>query len=824
MRPHDLLADVTTTLRRWRRAPAGPAIAGATLVLGLAALTAIFTHIRSFSRPFPGVRAQRLMVVNQATKASPWGTLAYADVLDYAAADYGAIEGFAWEGGGYAASVRHEAFTEVIFGEAVSGNYFSLMGIRMAAGRGLRPDDDQAGAPPVVVLSYRYWRSRFGGDPSVIGDPILLNNNPYTIAGVAGEDFVGSRAGFRPDVWMPLEQYALVYWARSDARTNRNRPGVQLYVRLRRGASVDGARSELQAVATGLNEEVPLEQGIRTLALRPATWIDPTQAAAEAPVNRAMLLAALALLVLVCANVANVLLSMVVGRGRELAIRAAVGASRATLGRQLVVENTMLALGAGMVAVLLADPVASRIGWYFARPSIWGATVPQEVSLDAGVVLFAVGIAVLVGIGTALVPAVRGTGLYPLRALRGDTFGPQGPNRSVRPAGLPDLRHVLVAGQLALAVGLTVLSALVLETLQSARRIDPGFDTDRLMGSYMSTSSSGVPVDERVRFYRDLAHHFEAEPWVRKATVAAAAPLSPHPRGDFRVDGQAEAARLLFAQVVPGFFETIGVEAVAGRLFVEGDTAGNPDVAIVNRTLANRYFPGEQAVGRSIWRTGADPDQDRRFEIVGVVRDAKVEDLFAGPEPVVYLSYPQHYYTPGNAVILSTTIDPAEAVPLFEAELRRVDPTLALVNAVPYADVLEGFRFTQRRSAEIFSVVALLALALAAAGLYGVLALAVGERRREVGIRMALGAGPVAIVRAMLKRPAAAVVVGGAVGLALSLAASPLIRGVLYGVAPGNPRALLGAVGVLLGVAIVAALLPLVRALRLDPVVSLREG
>jgi predicted permease len=380
----------------------------------------------------------------------------------------------------------------------------------------------------------------------------------------------------------------------------------------------------------------------------------------------------------------------------------------------------------------------------------------------------------------------------------------------------------MVTTQMAVAVVLAILSGLVLRSLDSVRRIDPGFDTDHTVASFMSTSSSGVAVDERQAFYRELALRFEGLSWVRAATVAAQAPLSPHGQAELRVDGWDEPVTLTVAQVVPGFFETMGIELGDGRFFALGDTSGTPDVAIVNRTMERRYFQDGSALGRRVWLPGPDGEPGRGFEVVGVVEDAKVRELLADHEPVVYLSYPQHYYTPGNALILSTTIEPRAAVPLLEQELRAVDPTLVLVNALPYSEVVRGFQFIQRRNAEIFTAVALLGLALAATGLFSVMSLAVGQRTREIGIRMAIGARRREIVGSVIGRALVAVVVGVVVGLAVSLVTARMIQGLLFGVEPVDPFSIVASTAVLLVAALLASYLPARRAVRVDPVLSLK--
>ncbi len=809
------------TMRRFIKTPGFAALPVITLALGISASTGVFTYINSFSQPFPGVDGGGLLDLYRVTDGNPYGSFSYADVLDFASAEIGALEGVAAVQTGWAASIRHEHMTEVVFGQAVSGNFFPLFGIEMAAGRGLTPEDDRREASPAVVISHQYWQGRFGGASSTVGSTILLNNNPYTIVGVASRDFVGSSASVRPEVWMPLEQYGIVYWARSDIATNRNRAGPQMHVRLSRGASRNRALAEISAIAAGLDADAPLENGTREVSLLPATWIHPSAREAEAPTTRIMLLAAVGLLLLACANVANLLLSIARGRSHEIAVRAAIGASPGRLLRQLLTENLLLSLLAGALALLLANPLASRIGSYFARPSVWGYNVPREVSMDLRVFLFAVGISVIAGLLTGIVPAVRGSRPLVEELKEGGERSVGGGKVSGR-RRLPGMRNLMVSAQMAVAVILAILSGLVLRTLDSVRRIEPGFDVDHTVASFMSTSSSGVTVEERQGFYRELALRFEGLSWVRAATVAAQAPLSPHRQRELRIDGQADPVSVTTAQVVPGFFETVGIELGAGRFFALSDTSGTPDVVVINRTMERRYFGGRSALGRQVWQPGQEGEPDRGFEVVGVVEDAKVRDFLADHEPVVYFSYPQHDYTPGNALILSTTIDPRAAVPLLERELRAVDPTLVLVNALPYTEVVRGFQFIQRRNAEIFTAVALLGLALAATGLFSVMSLTVGQRTREIGIRMAIGAHRREIIRPVVGRALVAVAVGVGAGLAISLVTARMIQSLLFGVEPVDPVSIGASTVVLLVVALLASYLPARRALRVDPVVSLR--
>jgi putative ABC transport system permease protein len=380
-----------------------------------------------------------------------------------------------------------------------------------------------------------------------------------------------------------------------------------------------------------------------------------------------------------------------------------------------------------------------------------------------------------------------------------------------------------VALQVTLSVILLVIGGLVFRSLSAVQSIDPGFDTDNLISSYISVSSMGIPIDERELFYREIVARFNDEPWVRAATVAAQAPLSGHPTEEYRVEGQSEDIAFTVARVVPGFYDVVGMEITAGRAFDITDDAEAPGVVMVNETLARRYFDGGDPTGRHVWQLNEAGESTSELEIVGVVSDAKVTSLLGEQEAVLYLCYPQHYYTPGNALLISTNVDPASAVPLLRRELRDVSPRLALVNALPYARVVSGFTYPQRMNAELFSVLAVCGLILASVGIFGVLSLAVSERTREIGVRLALGAPDRNIAMCVAVRAIVAVGLGAAIGMAVSMTGARLVRGLVFGVEPTDPVSLALAPLVLLSAAVLATWIPTRRALRVDAAVSLRE-
>ena len=792
------------------------------LALGLSASTAVFTYINAFSQPFPGVDHDGFVRVFGVESEEPYTDISFLDYEDYAQA-VDSFEGLAAVQPYYAASVRRETMTEVAFVEALTGNFFSVAGVEMSLGRGIEPDDDRLESDPVAVITHDWWQRSFNADRTIIGRTLYLNFRPFTVVGVASPGFLGTASDFRPDVWIPIAHFRDRYVSWDAAAQDRDLPLVRVFGRLGGGVHRDRAQAELSAAAAGLDEAYPGRDLPRRVRIGAATWIDPRARRDEMTTVRIMMTAAAGLLLLVCANVANLLLALAAGRRRETATRAALGASPARLVRQSLIENVLLASLAGVVALALAGPLSSNLGSYFARPSVWGANVARDAGIDLRVVGFAFALAVITGLVAGALPALRSLRLDLATTLKSDaTISERGPRRLVG-RRLPGAHDLLVTAQVALSVLLLVVAGLVLRTLGSVRSLDPGFTYDHLIASHVSTSSTDVQVEDRGRFFKELSDRLTEEPWVRSVSVAQSALLSPQGSARLRMEGQDEPVSLTTTRVIPGFFGHLGVGVVSGRSFVVGDTAGAPDVAIVNRALAGRFFGLENAVGRRLrWPVGAG-SEPRSFEIVGVVEDFRARDFLTDPEPMVFFSFPQHAWPTGSALHVSTIGDPAASVPLLQRWLRQFEPHLAIVNVLPYTEVVEGFLYTQRMNAELFSALAAIGLVLAAVGMFSVLSLSVSRRTREIGIRMAIGAERGSIGRLMIGRALVPVGLGLGAGLAASLALTGLVRSLLFGVEPSDPITLAGGAGSLVVAALLAAYLPARRAARVEPMKALRH-
>ncbi len=814
-----LVQDLRFAIRSMVRRPLFRGVATLILAVGLGATISVFTYLNGFNRPFPGADPQGLVQIFGADDGNPFRDISYLDYLDFAESTQ-AFEGMAAVQSYYAASVRHEEMTEVAFLDAVAGDYFQVLGVEAAIGRLLAADDDRPDAEPAAVISYQWWQSRFNGDRSVLGSTLYLNYRPHTIVGVAAPAFVGSAADSRPNVWIPVAPFRDRYVSWDRLALNRDIPLVRVYGRLREGISVDRAAEELGRIAQNLDQAYPPPDSPRRVHLRPATWIDPRTRLAESSTNRIIMLAAGGLLLLVCANVANLLLSIFSARKREVALQAALGASRARLVRGVFTENVLLALLAGGLAVGLAVPVSARLGSYFARPSVWGENISREFAVDLRVVGFAVGISLLTGLLAGSLPAIQAMSRNLMAVLKTD---PAERGGSWRFFGwrIPGLRDLLISVQVTLSVVLLIVSGLVLRTLANAKDIDPGFEYEQLIGSHISTSSTSIVPEDRERFFKEVEERISLEPWVQSATVSGNALLSGHGSVNVRVAGADEPTPTLISRVHDGFFEKLGIELVDGRTFSASDSAGGIPVAVLNRPAAERFFPDGNAVARRVWFV-TENGEDQEFDVVGVVGDTKVRNFLIPPEPAVYLHYAQQTYPTGSALLVTTLGSPEQAVPMLHRWLREFEPHLAIVNAISYREVVRGALYTQRMNAELFSVLALFGLVLAGVGIFSVVSLSVTRRTREIGVRKAIGATGREINRLVVRQALGPVVVGLVAGLAVSLGASKLIQSLLFGVEPSDPLGLVGGSMILLMTAAVAAYLPARRAGSVDPVKALK--
>lgn len=814
-----LLSGRLRPLCSMARQPLYPAVCLVILSLGLAAVVTAFAYLESFSRTFPGVDAEGLVQLFGTAEGDPWLNVSYLDYLDYAEANR-TVTGMTAVVNYFAASVRHEEMTEVAFLEAVSGSFFDVLRVDASLGRLLTPADDRLESPPAAVISWAWWQSRFQGDADVVGRTLYLNFRPHTIVGVASPAFLGTVADSRPDVWVPIAHFRDRYVSWDRLALDRDVPLVRVFARLSDRATPEQASTELNGRARDLDEAYPRPEHRRSIRVGSATWIDPSVKQAESSTNRIMLLSAVGFLLLVCANAANLLLTLFSTKRKSFALRAALGASPKRIAREILTQNLVLAGLAGAIALFLALPLTHRLGSYFQRPSIWAENVAREFTVDGRVVAFALLAALATGLLAGALPVLDVARRGGADILKSETSEAQ-PRRRVLGIRIPGTREVLVSVQAMLAVVLLVVSGLVLKTLSAASEVDPGFRYDRLVGSHVSTSSTRIQPEERERFFRDLEERIAEEPWVASATVSGNAPLSGHGSVAVRAEGEDGELFALLDQVHVGFFQKLGIPLRDGRPFTQFDSAGATAVAILNAPAARRLFPGRGAVGgRLSFRRG--DGSDGSLEVVGVVGDVKMSDFLAPARPAVYLPYAQQTYPTGSALLVTANVAPERAVTLLRQWLRAYEPHLAVVNSISYRDVVKGALYAQRMNAELFSVLAVLGLVLGCAGVFSVVSLSVARRRREIGIRKAIGSTAADIDRLIVGEAMAPVLIGVAGGVLVARTGARFVESLLYGVEASDPTVLLSGLAVLVLASFVAAIVPAARASRADAIRALR--
>jgi predicted permease len=543
--------------------------------------------------------------------------------------------------------------------------------------------------------------------------------------------------------------------------------------------------------------------------VQPAGWIDPSARADESGTIRMRAIAALGFLLLVCANVANVLLSITSTESRANAIRTAIGASPGRVAAEGLGRNVLLSVLAWGAAMALTIPLVDRLGDYFARPTVWAATVPRDFPVDAPIVFSGLLLALATGL-IASAPSLRAAFLTSPRSAMAPDADVQA--RPTRGRLRMTLRDGMIAVQSALAVALLVLSGLVLRTFSETGQIDPGFESDNLVGALVSVSSLGIERTEARTFFDGLMQELESRPWVDEVSNGDRLPLAGRPLLSLRAPDTSEPIRLLSEQVRHDFLPTLGLQVLEGRGFDLSDE-GLTDRIVINRSAAARLFPAGDAVGGTLFRSVG--DQEQALEVIGVVSDSRIRDLLAEPEPAVFTLFDDPAWPTTNSLLIRTRGDATATMASdLQRLLREYAPHMTIINVVAFNEIIGGALYTHRMNAELFTAMALLGLALACAGIFSVVSLSVKRRRREVGVRKALGATERRILSHMMRRALTPVAIGCAIGLGVSVLGARLVESLLFGVSPLDPVAIgFGVLG-LLAASAGAAAIPAWRASR----------
>ena len=858
----EMIQDLRYGVRMLRTHKAFSFVAVLSLTLGIGANTAIFSLINAvLLKRLPVKDPQQLVVFTTVGPQATDNSYSYRQIERFIHNSH------SFTGIIAASSADRRRMTEpgaggeveAVQAMRVSGNFFSVLGVSAIAGRTLTEDDDQASSPqPVAVISYQFWQRRFGLDPGVVGKKITLDDFPFTIVGVAPPGFFGFEVGFSPDLWWPLQMTPQVMPGNNILK--RGSEWLRVMARLKPGAQLEQARAGMDAVFKQyINEISPqsaanftptqrrnyFERGIRLDSGARGLLRGYLRRTVTQPLFMLMIVVGLVLLI-ACANVANLLLARAASRRKEMAVRLSLGAGRFRLIRQLLTESMLLAALSGTLGLLFARWGATLLLAYLPQQGF----VTLDPALDTQVLGFTLAVTLLTGVLFGLAPALRATRLDLTSSLKNVAGGSAGRSRLA-------LHKTLVVVQVALSLFLLVGAGLFVRSLQNLKNLDAGFDRENVMLFGLDTGSGYTPA-RRVNLQKQLLERLESLPGVRSASLSHVGLLSgSRSTDDIVVEGYAqrpdEDLKCYQLWVGPKFFATMGIPLLQGRDFgpqemqplpeLPGDqpAAGQPSqpqlsappsapprtplVAIINQTMA-RYFFGEQSPLGRRFRLREGPLKDTSVEIIGIAKDAKYENLREQTRRTFYLSFFQwpreSSPTTEQRMLLRTFGNQSLTAAAIQRTVRELDSPIQILNLETMNHVVDESLTQERFVAQLGGLFSLCALLLACIGLYGVMSYATARRTQEMGIRMALGARSADVARLIMKETMLLVVVGVAIGLSAALAATRLISSLLFGLTPNDPVTIATAVLLMIAVAAFAGYLPARRASRIDPMTALR--
>ncbi len=809
------LQDLRYALRILIRNPAFTTVTVLSLALGIGANTTIFSFVNALLLKPPAVAdPDRLVEVweHNTTRGTGIGSsmqLSYPD-FEYFRDHNRSFSAMAAFTGEPAAVVwNREGEGEMLRAAMVSDNFFSLLGVRPALGRAFLAQEDRSGTDEtVVVLSHALWKDRFGSDPAVLGQGLVLNGRRFTVIGVAPPSFTGLMAGFTADVWTPMPMHAAV------------NPGIDLAERhqhwvvgvgqLKPGMTQSDAAADLALLGQQLATTYPdanrhLAPSAMAVALIPSPFRGVVGGASG------VLMAVVGLVLLIaCANVANLLLAKAAGRRREIAIRFALGANRRRVVQQVLTESVVIAVIAGALGLIFSMWAAPLL------LSMKPASLPLflNVSPDVRVLGFTLAASLMTGVAFGLAPALQQSRIDQIDGLK------EGSQQSG--ASKSRLRSALVVAQVTACVVLLVGASLCLRSLMNARSIDPGFTIENAVTASLNVQTFGYDETRGREFYDNLLARVRTVPGVRAAALADHLPLGQIMRmaGVVVPGAGTEPIGIELAIVTPGYFEAMGIPLVRGRDFTANDDPRGPAVVVINEQMAKRYWPQQNAVGEFITLAGRD-NQGTRAQVIGVVRTGKYQSLGESPKPYLYRPLAQEYGP--NAQLIVRAVDETTVGGSLRETVRSLDPRLALVGLETLRQHMQLPLFPAQAAGALLGLFGALALLLAVVGLYGVISYSVSQRAREIGVRIALGARHADVIRLVLSQGFRLTALGLGIGFAGALVVSRVLSSVLYGVTPTDPVSF-GLVGaILMIVALVASYVPARWAMRVDPIRALRS-
>lgn len=830
----ELLQDLRFGVRTLLKNPIFTLVVAATLALGIGANTAIFGLVNALLwRPLPVVKApgELVLLVRGDGQGS---TLSYPDFRELRERNQVLSDLALYTQ--VPISFGNNVGSEVVLGAMVSGNYFDVLGIKLSFGRTFLPEEDRTpGAHPVVVLNHSFWQSRFNSDRSVVGQTIILNNRRFTVVGIAPAGFDGQSPPMKISMWIPVMMMAAMRWEPTalehDPLSNRQNENFGGIGRLKEGVSLGQAQAALETINHQLEQSDPLQperrlnrnddRSLRLISPQ-GIMIGPIR---EMAVTSSRLAGAtvLTVLLIACANVANLLMARAARRRKEIAVRLALGATRWRLIRQLLTESVLLALVGATAGLFLAYWI-NQLLMAFKPPFPPPFTFTLDLSFDIRTFAFTFLLAVATGVIFGLVPALQASRPDVLPALKDES------NAEGQRVRWLNLRNALVVIQVALSLALLISTGLFLRTLGYARQIDLGFKPDRVLAASFNLRLQGYNEAKGREFYQRLVERLERMPGVQTASVTNLLPLgfiwlsAPVVPEDREVPAN---ERVFAGNVCVGFkyFETIGTPLLRGRDFTAQDTTNSPPVAIITERLARSLWPelkdpGE-ALGKRLRVGRSDPIS---CEVIGITKDSR-NNIFnridREPEPTIYRPFTQNYSALAS-VIVRTDRDPRALISAVRREVAALDENLPPQDLQPLSETVSLASWSARTGAAVLGVFGLLALVLAAIGIYGVMSYSVSRRTREIGLRMAVGAEARDVVKLILKQGIGLTLMGAMIGLMLAVAVTRLLASLLYGVTATDPATFAGVALFVIGVAVLACYLPARRATKVDPMKALR--
>jgi predicted permease len=812
--------DVRYSLRMIVKAPGYAAIAILTLALGIGANTTIFSWINStLLNPIPGLaNPSEVVSLSLGRGADNPFPLTYPDfeTIRDGQKSFTGLTGC----NPIPMSLTGKGKPERVWGTMASANFFDLLGVRPILGRGFLPEEDEKpGGAPVAVISYRLWQTHFGANPGVVGQTIEINEHPYTIVGVAPAVFHGSQTGLRSDIWVPVMMEEQLV-PRNDLLHDHHYFWFLVFGRLKPGVKPKQAQEEMTVLLKREVRNYPEEHRGHDSVTVNQLWRSPFGANQFLSLLLPMLMTiAGVVLLLACANVANLMLVRSMARRRELAIRMSLGASRWRLVRQLLVESLVLAMAGGVIALLITFWTAGTFTKFIPSGDL---PIALGVHVDRAVLLATLVISVLTGVIFGIMPALRSSSDAPVAVLKEDTGSASGGLRKAR------LASGLVVAQISLSLLLLVCAGLFIRSFMSAQQINPGFNSHNVLMVSYDLFTAGYSDEKGAAFDRELTAKLQALPGIQSVALTTRVPLglgggSTAVKPEGYVPQANESTETQVAIISPNYFQTLQLPMVKGRDFTLQDARSSQRVAIVSETFVKRYWPNQEAVGKQL---NSDLTHEW-FTVVGVARDSKVNGLNERPTPVVYLPHYQVYRSDHPAgstmiIIARTTGNTLSFGKTVESTIHDLNSDLVVFDVTTLELREQIASFGQRIAGTFVGAFGLLALVLAAVGIYGVTAYTTRQRTHEIGVRMALGATKEDILRLVLGHGLRLTLVGVVLGLAASFALTRYLGSMLLGVTSTDALTFSSVAILLCAVALFASFIPARRAMRVDPMVALR--